>query len=397
MNTSNSIYSISQELEMDEEIFEIKSYNSNKEYPFQKKIPMKISNSFSSISIVPDLDKDEVSELKSYNYNFKYTNKSLPIFFDKDIDKFDNNLSNNIIFNETNGVSQDIKEENQIEIRNKNNKEKIYVEIDNKAASSFGNLQKIKKNQNTCNIIFNKNNSKINEEKIKNQKIFKVIYSNILNNSDNFIIFTDGYNNDFWRQIINEALNDVNKNSKKVKTKKIFLQIPPKPKKKKKNIQKRKENSDNIRKKIKARFLKALRNAINQKLKKAGSKYIFQLLPQSFITNLSKDKNRKILNLTLKEIFLKNFNDKEKGKKTDYNKYKHNSLVLDYLEKNNDISEKANFNKIKNMKYSEVFNEYLLSKEFESEISTLKQQKENDKYIKDYIIKARNFINFFNQ
>ena len=37
------------------------------------------------------------------------------------------------------------------------------------------------------------------------------------------------------------------------------------------------------------------------------------------------------------------------------------------------------------MKYSEIFKEYLLSKEFESEISTLKQQKENNKYIKDYI------------
>jgi hypothetical protein len=47
------------------------------------------------------------------------------------------------------------------------------------------------------------------------------------------------------------------------------------------------------------------------------------------------------------------------------------------------------------MKYSELFNEYFISKEFEEEIYKLKQEKENDKYIKNYIIKSKNFINFF--
>ena len=47
------------------------------------------------------------------------------------------------------------------------------------------------------------------------------------------------------------------------------------------------------------------------------------------------------------------------------------------------------------MKYSEIFNEYLLSKEFELEICSLKKEKENDKYIIDYIIKAKNFIIYF--
>ena len=48
------------------------------------------------------------------------------------------------------------------------------------------------------------------------------------------------------------------------------------------------------------------------------------------------------------------------------------------------------------MKYYQIFNEYLKSKEFEMEIASLKQEKENDKYIKHYIIKANNFLNFFN-
>ena len=407
MNIFNSISKASEpNINMDE-IFELKNYNSNSKYPIPEE-NQKISNSFSSISMVSDLDKDEVSELKSYNFNCKYTNKSLPNIFEKN-NEYDNSLSNNIKFYDTNGVSQDIltKVGNQTRSENKNIKEIFYVEIENKIDKTSNSLDNIQENNKKTN--FYDNYTKINNNillqcgEIEKKNIFKVVYSNKINYSNisnnisnNSIVFTDGNCDNYSSYMINEALNDMNKNSKKVKNKKIFEQIPKKHKKKKKNIQKRKENSDNIRKKIKARFLKALKNAINQKLKNAGSKYFFQLLPQSFITNLSKEKNREILNLSLKDIFLKDFNVKEKGKRADYNKYKHNLFVIEYLESNNNISEKSNFNKIKKMKYFEIYNEYKLSKEFETEISTLKQQKENDKYIKDYIIKARNFIDFFN-
>ena len=411
MNIFNSFSNIQKEQNMDiDELFEIKSYNSNDQNLLQKENQKKISKSFSNISIVSNLDKDEVSELKSYNYNYKYTNKPLPSIFAKNKDEYDNNLSDgDVVFNDTNGISQDkTKLENINEIENKNIKEIYCVEIVNKidrTSTSLDNIQDNTKKQN-CDNNINTNNSISNEEnnnifiyeeKTVKKNIFKVVYSNNLDNSNNsnFIIFTDGNYDTFSSNMINEILNDENNNFKKAKNKKIFSQIPKKPKKKKKNIQKRKENSDNIRKKIKARFIKALKNAINLKLKNAGSKYIFQLLPQSFITNLSKEKNKEILDLSLKEIFLKDFNDKEKGRRADFNKYKYNLSVIDYLENNYNISEKSNFNKIKKMKYSEIFKEYLLSKEFESEISTLKQQKENNKYIKDYIIKARNFIYFF--
>ena len=66
------------------------------------------------------------------------------------------------------------------------------------------------------------------------------------------------------------------------------------------------------------------------------------------------------------------------------------------MENNKEISEKSNFNVIKNMKYSQIFDEYLKSYEFEMEIASLKSQKENDKYIRNYIIKARSFIDFIN-
>ena len=47
------------------------------------------------------------------------------------------------------------------------------------------------------------------------------------------------------------------------------------------------------------------------------------------------------------------------------------------------------------MTFNQIFNEYLNSKEFEFEIASLKQEKESDKYIENYIIKASDLINFF--
>ena len=217
--------------------------------------------------------------------------------------------------------------------------------------------------------------------------------------SNDSTIFTKGIYDNYSKQMISEAMNETNQQSKKVKSRraKLFTQSPKKYRKKKKNILSRKENSDNIRKKIKSRFLKCLKNEINKKLEKAGSKCFFSYLPYSFVCNLSKKINKIVLDLTLKEIFEKNFCDGKKKRKADLKKYQHNLFVLDYLENNREISEKSNFNIIRNMKFSQIFKEYLESKEFGFEISTLKKDNENDKYIKDYIIKAKNFLNFLNQ
>ena len=161
------------------------------------------------------------------------------------------------------------------------------------------------------------------------------------------------------------------------------------------NVQKRKENADNIRKKIKSRFLKVLKNTVNERLKAAGSQKLFKFLPQRFICNVSKEKNKAVLNLSFKELFSKNFCENEKGNEADLANYYHNLSVLDYLQKNVEISENSNFNVFKDMKYYKIYNEYLKSKEFEMEIASLKKEKENDKYIKNYIIKASNLIDFF--
>ena len=72
--------------------------------------------------------------------------------------------------------------------------------------------------------------------------------------------------------------------------------------------QKRKDKEDNIRKKIKASFHKALRKIINQKLKEIGSKYLLCPLPSSFICDISKKTNFEVMQLTYEELFDYAFN-----------------------------------------------------------------------------------------
>ena len=50
----------------------------------------------------------------------------------------------------------------------------------------------------------------------------------------------------------------------------------------------RKEAADNIRKKIKSRFFKSLKNCINQEIEKKGINKKMEYLPQNFISNISK-------------------------------------------------------------------------------------------------------------
>jgi hypothetical protein len=101
------------------------------------------------------------------------------------------------------------------------------------------------------------------------------------------------------------------------------------------------------------------------------------------------------LNLTLEEILKRNLCLGKDNKKSTLKKYLHNLSVLEYLEKNKEISTKSNFNNIKIMKLYEIYDEYLDSKEFKMEISKLKEQKETDKYIKKYMMKAINLIDDF--
>lgn len=163
---------------------------------------------------------------------------------------------------------------------------------------------------------------------------------------------------------------------------------------------KRKNKPDDIRKKIKARFHKSIKNIINENLRKAGSKKLFTFLPQVFITSISRQTNRYVLNLSLREILQKNFvNDlddkKYKNREIDLAKYKKNLSVLEYLDNNPEICKNSGFDIISKMKYCDLLEEYFKSKEFQRAIFKLKEENEDEEYIKEYIIKSKNYVKFF--
>ncbi len=59
--------------------------------------------------------------------------------------------------------------------------------------------------------------------------------------------------------------------------------------------------------------LKTIKNRINQMLKIAKFKGFFDFLPQSFICNISKQKNKPVINMTFKELMSQKFyEDKER-------------------------------------------------------------------------------------
>ena len=224
---------------------------------------------------------------------------------------------------------------------------------------------------------------------------------------NDFNVFHPGGNVEFFKQI-KEKFNDEINNSIKEDIKsistsrkfKIYKEKNKKSRKKTKQKKKRKEKPDDIRKKIKSRFLKTIKNRVNQMLKIAKSEEYFDFLPQCFICNISKQKNKSIINMTFKELMSQKFFEEEEKKdkkkiSPDKKKYDNNVRVLKYLENNEEICKKSNFNVLGNMTFKELFREYLKSEEFEKEIEKLKEEQNNDNYIIEYIIKAYNFINYF--
>ena len=153
----------------------------------------------------------------------------------------------------------------------------------------------------------------------------------------------------------------------------------------------RRENKDNIRKKIKRGFLNnALINKINTIIKSNRGKLCFKRFQQHFVSDVAKKSNKVLLNMTLKEIFEK----KEIYDTKELKFYYHNLKLI----QSEEILENEELKNILNKKYCELYDEYLNSKEFmHDEINRLKNNKMEDSYIKRYIYLARNFINFINE
>ena len=183
----------------------------------------------------------------------------------------------------------------------------------------------------------------------------------------------------------------------KFTTKKYFVL----PNGKKRRIKKkRKFKSDDIRKKIKSRFHKTLKNIINANLKKAGSKKFFDFLPQCFIGNISKKVNSECLELTYKELLLtdfisKNNNEESQNRKIDKKKYLKNLEVVKYLEQNPEIYKNSGFDIIGDRKYKDLLKIYFSSAEFDDSIIRLKNENESKEYIQEYALKARTYVSFY--
>ena len=153
----------------------------------------------------------------------------------------------------------------------------------------------------------------------------------------------------------------------------------------------RKENQDNIRKKIKRGFLNnALIPKINMIIKKHGGKIFFEIFKQHFVSDVTRKRNMELINMTLEEIFRK----KELYHETDINFYYKNLKLVNSKE----IQENKELKNILNLKLIKIFQEYINSKEFNiDEINRLKSKNMKDSYIKRYIYLAQNFIQFITE
>ena len=181
----------------------------------------------------------------------------------------------------------------------------------------------------------------------------------------------------------------------KFKTKKYYVDNKGKKRKERK---KRKYKTDNIRKKIKVKFHKTLKNIINNNLKRAGSKKFFKFLPNIFMGNISQKFNFKYLNYTYEELLTTDFtlNYKSYRNKTiDYKIYLNNKKTVEYLKQNETISINSGFSFIKSMKYKDLINAYFSSKQYEYSILELKTKKENLNYIQNYIKQSKEYLNYF--
>ena len=156
----------------------------------------------------------------------------------------------------------------------------------------------------------------------------------------------------------------------------------------------RRENQDNIRRKIKRGFFNnALIKKLNDKLRNIGIIKYFEKFPHCFVNDVDRRKSEQILGMTLQEIFetkkLYSFKDK-----VTLGNYLHNKDLI----QNEEIKENEELNMILNKTIGELYEEYINSDEFKSgEINRLRKNKMQEDYIIKYVSLAKNLIEFFSK
>ena len=165
-----------------------------------------------------------------------------------------------------------------------------------------------------------------------------------------------------------------------------FLGLVSKKRIRSKSPRKRLDYDDDTRKKIKRIFFnKALLDALNKKLK---NKQYFVKFPQNFVGNVTKEINKEIVNLSIREIF----ENKEFYKGQKYDNYHHNLKVLESIKKEKNWE----MDIILNMKFRDLFEEYINSDEFKiNEINRLKKKNKSNVFIERYIYLSKHLIEFF--
>ena len=149
---------------------------------------------------------------------------------------------------------------------------------------------------------------------------------------------------------------------------------------------------DNVHQRIKRRFFNFyLINKLEEIRRKIKCKKYFIKFPSPFVCDADRNRNKAILNLTLREIF-----EKEELYKNEENvgleNYIHNLKVL----KSEEIKNSEEFKNILNKTYSELYREYINSDEFKIvDINYLKNKGEDDEYIEKFENLAKTQIEFF--
>ena len=176
-------------------------------------------------------------------------------------------------------------------------------------------------------------------------------------------------------------------NSVLIKEEENFLE-----KKRPKIRKSRKYNRDDIYVKIKRGFFNGfLKNKLNNLLKIIGSRKYFENFPRHFCIDVSRKRNKEILNYTLREIFEKQELYIKENKKGWLN-YLHNLKVMESEE----IKKNEEIQKILNKTFHQLYEEYINSDEFKvNEINRLKRKNMKDDYIKRYKELANYFIQQF--
>ena len=154
-------------------------------------------------------------------------------------------------------------------------------------------------------------------------------------------------------------------------------------------IKRRRENQDNIRKKLKTVFFNTfLRKKINEILNNKHSRLYFEKFPISFVNDIRKNTNKDVIDKTLLEIIL----NKELYSENDLSNYNHNIKVVE----NKEVKKIGELKKILNKTFRELFEEFIKAKEFNiDEINRIKNNNLDNIYIERYIYQSKHFIEYF--